>query len=85
MKPFSSSVDFDPSLKRHITFIFHFERDPPYIDVRSPSYVIFDTESDVCTVDYDLNVIKFRFEFIEVRIVFNDLCFLGVSLRDNDF
>lgn len=76
MKPVSSFVDLDPSLQRHITFIFHFEGDPPYIDVRSPSYVIFDTESDVCTVDYEFNVIKFRFEFIEVRIDLNELCVL---------
>ncbi|XP_060596289.1 calcium-activated chloride channel regulator 1-like isoform X2 [Ruditapes philippinarum] len=66
MVPVSNSVLIDQTLVNHVTFIFHYDVDQPNIDLRSPSAVIYGVEDDVCTVDYDLRVIRFHLEFTEV-------------------
>ena len=71
MKPVSDIVWIDPTLVNHITFLFLYEGDQPYIDLRSPSGVIYGVEDDICTIDYDIRLIKFNLEFTEVKYTFS--------------
>lgn len=63
-------VGIDNSLSAHITFMFYFQRDIPFIDLVSPSGVLFDSESMFAHLDTKLDVIKFHFDFLEVKVSF---------------
>jgi len=64
----SSTVGVDETLANHFTFLFYYQTDPPFVDIRSPSGVIYGVESDACMHDSSNRAIKFHFDFTEVQI-----------------
>ncbi|XP_052781793.1 LOW QUALITY PROTEIN: calcium-activated chloride channel regulator 1-like [Mya arenaria] len=65
-QPVESTVGIDETLAHHMTYMFYYDTDMPFVDLRSPSGVIYDIESDICAVDTDSKSIKFHFSFTEV-------------------
>ncbi|KAL4226206.1 hypothetical protein ACF0H5_014192 [Mactra antiquata] len=65
-QPTSDVVYIDDTLSNHVTFLIHYEDDLPFIDLKSPSGVIYGIENVVCSIDLDNKVIKFHYDFIEV-------------------
>ena len=67
-KDVSGTAGIDQTLSSPITFYFYFQHDVPFIELFSPSGIMFDTEGVDAHLDTDVNVLKFRFDFVEVCI-----------------
>lgn len=68
-KESSGTVGIDDTLERHITFFFYFFNDVPFIDLFSPSGVLYDVDDSNTYLDTELNIVKFHFDFVEVKCV----------------
>lgn len=62
----TGTIGIDETLSTHLTFTFYFETDAPFVDIFSPSGVIFDAEDSHFYLNTELNLIKFHFDFVEV-------------------
>jgi len=67
-QPVSSTVGVDETLANHCTFLLYYQTNPPFVDIRTPSGVIYGVESDAYTHDSSSRAIKIHFDFTEVQI-----------------